>query len=97
MTTRRLILGLLAGAPMLFGTNAFAADYAAAAFEAAQQAGKPILVHITAPWCTTCAAQKPILAQLEAEPKFKDLQVFEVDFDSRKDMVRRCEFYAKIA
>jgi len=46
-------------------------------------------VHITAPWCTTCAAQKPILSKLEADPKFKDLQVFDVDFDSRKDVVMK--------
>ena len=63
--------------------------YSPAAFEAAQKAGKPILIHITAPWCTTCAAQKPILAKLEADPRFKDLQVFDVDFDSRKDVVKR--------
>ena len=92
MSTRRSLLGLLSAVPLLTGTAAFAADpvtYTPAAFEAAQKAGKPILVHITAPWCTTCAAQKPILAKLEAEPRFKDLQVFEVDFDSRKDVVKR--------
>ncbi|MCB4806395.1 thiol-disulfide isomerase/thioredoxin [Methylobacterium brachiatum] len=93
MTTRRIFLGLAAVVPMLFGTAALAAEmtYTPAAFEAAQKAGKPILVHITAPWCTTCAAQKPILAKLEADPKFKDLQVFDVDFDSRKDVVKRFE------
>ncbi len=87
----RLILGLAAAAPMIFGTAASAAEqpYEAAAFQAAQKAGKPILVHITAPWCTTCAAQRPILAKLEADPKFKDLQVFDVDYDSRKDVVKR--------
>jgi thiol-disulfide isomerase/thioredoxin len=91
MTARRILLGLAAAAPMLFGTAALASEatYTPAAFEAAQKAGKPILVHITAPWCTTCAAQKPILARLEADPKFKDLQVFDVDFDSRKDVVRQ--------
>ena len=91
MTSRRFLLGLIAGAPMVFGTAASAAEqpYDPAAFAAAQKAGKPILVHITAPWCTTCAAQKPILAKLEAEPKFKDLQVFDVDFDSRKDVVKQ--------
>lgn len=91
MTTRRILLAAFAAAPMLFGTGAMAteATYTPAAFEAAQKAGKPILVHITAPWCTTCAAQKPILAKLEADPKFKDLQVFDVDFDSRKDVVKR--------
>lgn len=89
MTTRRVILGLLVSAPMLFATGSLAADYTPAAFEAAQKAGKPILVHITAPWCTTCAAQKPILAKLEADPKFRDLQVFNIDFDSRKDVVKQ--------
>ena len=91
MTTRRILLAAFAVAPMLFGTAAGAAEmaYTPAAFEAAQKAGKPILVHITAPWCTTCAAQKPILSKLEADPKFKDLQVFDVDFDSRKDVVKK--------
>ena len=91
MTSRNLLLGLLAAAPIAFASAASAAGqpYEAAAFQAAQQAGKPILVHITAPWCTTCAAQKPILAKLEADPKFKDLQVFDVDYDSRKDVVKQ--------
>ena len=91
MTTRRILLAAVAVAPMLIGTGAIAAEttYTPAAFAAAQKAGKPILVHITAPWCTTCAAQKPILSTLEAEPKFKDLQVFDVDFDSRKDVVKQ--------
>jgi len=85
MTTRRFLLGALAAAPLLFGTGAQAAEavFTPNAFEAAQKAGKPILVHVTAPWCTVCAAQKPILAKLEAQPRFKDLQVFDVDFDSR--------------
>ena len=38
---------------------------------------------------SVCAAQKPILAKLEAQPRFKDLQVFDVDFDSRKDVLKR--------
>lgn len=91
MTARHILFAAFASAPLLFGTGAIAAEmiYTPAAFEAAQKAGKPILVHITAPWCTTCAAQRPILAKLEAEPKFKDLQVFDVDFDSRKDVVKQ--------
>ena len=46
------------------------------------------LVEITAPWCPVCRAQKPILSELTAAPQFKNLAVFEVDFDSRKDVVR---------
>jgi len=57
-------------------------------FAAAQKAGKPILVAIHASWCPTCKAQKPILNELMAEPKFKDLIYFVVDFDTQKDAVR---------
>lgn len=62
--------------------------YTASAFAAAQKAGNPILVEITASWCPTCKAQKPILSKLESDPKFKDLRVFDVDFDTQKDVVR---------
>jgi thiol-disulfide isomerase/thioredoxin len=61
----------------------------AAAFAAAQKAGKPIFVGIHASWCPICKAQAPILAELMADPKFKDLLYFTVDFDSQKDLVRR--------
>jgi thioredoxin 1 len=56
-----------------------------AAFEAAQAAGKPILVDVSAPWCPTCRTQAPIINSLMAKPEFKDMAVFEVDFDSQKD------------
>ena len=41
-----------------------------------------------ASWCPTCAKQQPILAKLEAEPDYKNLKVFVVDFDTQKDVVR---------
>ncbi len=59
------------------------------AFEAAQKAGKPILVEITAPWCPVCAAQKPIIEKLRADPRFKELEIFNVDFDTQKELMRR--------
>lgn len=59
-----------------------------AAFEASQKAGRPILVHVEASWCTTCAQQRPILARLEAEPKYEGVVVYNVDFDTQKDVVR---------
>lgn len=54
-----------------------------AAFEAAQTAGSPILVHVTAPWCPTCKAQKPTVDKLESSNPA--LKVFSVDFDSQKE------------
>ena len=79
--------------PALFASaDCFAAekvDYSAAAFDAAQKAGEPILVELHTPWCPTCRAQAPILSQLESDPKYAGLVVFHVDFDSQKDAVRR--------
>ena len=65
------------------------APFTPAAFDAAEAAGKPILIDVSAPWCPTCKAQHPILSNLEAEAKFKDLVVLDVDFDSQKDVLRR--------
>lgn len=59
------------------------------AFAAVQAQGKPILIDISAPWCPTCQAQKPIIQKLSAEPQYKDLTIFDVDFDTRKDVLRK--------
>ena len=56
-----------------------------AAFQAAQQEGKPILIHVNASWCPTCAQQRPILDKLEHSAELGNLTVFTVDFDSQKD------------
>ena len=74
----------------LGGSLAQAAEitpYSDAAFAAAQQAGKPILIDVTAPWCPVCAKQHPILSELYTTPEFKDLQVFTVDFDTSKPLL----------
>src|SRR5579863_6866443 len=63
-------------------------SFDAQSFAAAQKAGKPILVAIHASWCPTCKAQRPILSELMAAPKFKDLVYFVVDFDAQKDAVK---------
>lgn len=59
-----------------------------AAFQAAQAAGKPILLEVTAPWCPTCKAQAPILSRLKGEPRFKELVNFNIDFDTQKDLLK---------
>ncbi|XYD10431.1 thioredoxin family protein [Methylobacterium sp. NMS12] len=97
MKSRRHVLALvgitLAGSSLLGvpvparagETRPFSDD----AFEAAQKGGKPVLIAVSAPWCPICRTQKPILAKLSAEPRFRDLQIFDVDFDSQKDLLRR--------
>jgi thioredoxin 1 len=91
ISRRILLVGVLAATSLGGAVTAQAVEprpFEQAAFAAAQKAGKPILVEITAPWCPTCKAQKPILSELMRQPKFSNLQVFEVDFDSQKDVVR---------
>src|SRR5712692_66931 len=91
MISRRTLLVGLSAAVLLAPGGAFAGKeqrFTTQAFRAAQDAGKPILVEIHADWCPTCKAQTPILSELAAQPKFKDLVVLRVDFDSQKDEVR---------
>lgn len=93
MTNRRHVVVLaaafLAGSLPGSGQAADPTAYDQSAFEAAQAAGRPILVQISAPWCPICRAQKPILAALSADPRFKTLAVFTIDFDAQRDLVRR--------
>jgi thioredoxin 1 len=85
------LAGLLLPCAMSF-TSAEAATvqkYQQSAFEAAQQNGDPILVFVEASWCPTCAKERPILRQLYTRPEFRTLQVFDVDFDTSKPLLRQ--------
>jgi thiol:disulfide interchange protein len=89
---RSAILGLGLAACMAAAPQALAFQsepYDQKGFDAAQAAGKPILVEVTAPWCPTCKAQKPTLSDLGRRAKFKDMVVFQIDFDSQKDLLRK--------
>ena len=54
------------------------------ALAAAQKTGNPVLVEISAPWCPTCKAQKPILDKLLGSDKYKSYVTLDMDFDSQK-------------
>jgi thiol-disulfide isomerase/thioredoxin len=92
MPIRSAILAALFAILATFGAfTAQAAErqkFDPAAFAAAQAAGKSILVDISAPWCPTCKAQKPIIDELTATPETKDLVVFDVDFDTGRDALK---------
>lgn len=70
-----------------FGQAFAATPYDAKAFMADQEAGKAVLIHVTAPWCPTCAKQKPTVSAIEKEKP--NLMVYEVDFDSKKDVLKQ--------
>jgi len=90
LSRRSLVFAAIAAntAPIALALAAETRTFDSGSFAAAQKAGKPILLAIHASWCPTCKAQKPILSELMAEPKFKDLIYFVVDFDTQKDAVK---------
>ncbi len=95
MLSRRIFNGAIVAAALVTavqlasaGANT-AVPFSTDAFKAAQASGSPILVEIHADWCPTCKAQSPILDKLTADPKFRDLKVFRVDFDAMKPVVKQ--------
>ena len=78
---------LIAGICVLPTVTWAGQSFDAEAFQAAQAAGKPIVVDVTASWCPTCKRQRPIVEQIEKERP--DLVVYEVDFDTAKDVLKR--------
>jgi thioredoxin 1 len=93
--TRRFFNGaiiataLVVAGPLSYASADTTVPFSEQAFKAAQAAGSPILVEIHADWCPTCKAQQPILDKLTAAPKFKDLKIFRVDFESMKPVVKQ--------
>lgn len=92
MTTRRTLLALaalsLAGPALAQSPQWPKEKFTLAAFEKAKASGKSIVVEVSAPWCPTCKVQAPIIESLLTKPEFKNVTVFEVDFDSQKDALR---------
>jgi thiol:disulfide interchange protein len=92
MLDRRSLLVLVAATAAVSVASqavAFTAQpFSQAAFDAALAAKKPVLLHVTAPWCPTCKAQKPILSKLSGSAKFKDVVAFDIDFDTQKELLR---------
>ncbi|HWJ75629.1 MAG TPA: thioredoxin family protein [Kaistia sp.] len=95
MLTRRRLFALslaAATAVSLSGITPAAAftlqPYDAAAVNAAIRSGKPVIIHVYAPWCLQCRAQASILDRLSAAGRYGDIAFFKVDYDKQKDIVK---------
>lgn len=89
---RRTLAALALGWVTAAATAARAAERAPwteAAFNAAQAAGRPLIVEIRAPWCPVCRAQRPHIDAALAEPALASALRLTVDFDTQKDALRR--------
>jgi thioredoxin 1 len=49
--------------------------------------GKPVIVHVYAPWCLQCRAQASILSALPPEARLNNVKFFRVSYDQQKDVV----------
>jgi thiol-disulfide isomerase/thioredoxin len=83
-----VLCALVAAAVLVFSLAGHATQpFDDQSFKQAQAAGKTILVDVTASWCPTCRQQRPIVEQIEKEKP--NLLVYEVDFDTAKDTLKR--------
>ena len=62
--------------------------YSQTEFDKLNKEGKPIVIHVHAKWCSTCATQDPILNSLMKVNEFKNLTFFNVDYDTSKDFLK---------
>ncbi len=93
---RRQILALLAvSAPTLAALAAEPRKYSQAAFDQLAREGKPVVVDVSATWCPTCKAQKPIIDALLRQPAYQGVTLLAVDFDADKPVLRQFKVSAQ--
>ncbi len=89
LTRRSLLVGAAALAAPTLAQALEVRPYDASAVKAALASGKPVAVHVYAPWCLQCHAQEVILDRLRSADAYKSLTVFRVDYDGQKDVVAK--------
>jgi thioredoxin 1 len=89
---------LLAGvASSFFAVSAAEAankvQFDAAAFKAARDSGKPVVLQVAATWCGPCQRMKRTVSELVEKPEFKDVTIFEADYDANKEELQKLHAY----
>ncbi|QUN31711.1 thioredoxin family protein (plasmid) [Cupriavidus sp. KK10] len=84
MTILRALIAITLATSASLATAGEIKPYTPEAFDQLTHAGKPVVVDVSATWCPTCKAQKPIVEGLMKEPAYRDVTVLTVDFDSNK-------------
>lgn len=59
------------------------------AFGAIQAQNTSVVVFVHAAWCPICRAQEQAIGKLLASPRFKNVTVLKIDFDSQKPLWSR--------
>jgi len=58
-------------------------------FDTMTASGKAVVLDISATWCPTCKAQKPIIDGLMKRPAYKDVTLMTIDFDANKPALKK--------
>jgi thioredoxin 1 len=56
-------------------------------FEEARKSEKAVVLQVTATWCGPCQRLRKVVGGLLENPEFKDLVIFDADFDANKDVL----------
>jgi thioredoxin 1 len=94
MPSRRSFLIMMSAALAAFAPPARAFEFQpcdAAAVQKAIASGKPLVVHVSATWCSTCHAQASVLDDLKNDPAYDGVSFFRVDYDNQKDIVAKLD------
>ena len=89
-TLKRCLLPILiifAGS-FSFPASAAGKFYTQQEFDTLNAEGKTIVIHVHAEWCGTCKAQDVQVNAAMNSPQFKDVEFFEVNFDSQRKAVK---------
>lgn len=85
--SRLLSAALAATAFIAVSQPAAAAEFKAfdrATFDAAQKAGRPILIEVNAWWCPVCSSQSRTIKATVAAPAYANLLVLRINYDKQK-------------
>jgi thioredoxin 1 len=63
-------------------------------FDEARKSGKSIVLQVTATWCGPCQRLRKTVGGLLENPEFKDLVIFDADFDVNKDALVKLNAHA---
>lgn len=58
-------------------------------FDRLTHANQPVVLDVSASWCPTCKAQKPIIDALIKQPAYKDVTLLTLDFDANKPELKK--------
>lgn len=91
MSMRKIVAGMVLAMSLLVSGAAGAFEikpYDEKAVDAAIASGKPVIIHVFAPWCLQCRAQESILNRLSGAGTYDRIAFFRVDYDKQKDVVK---------